>query len=330
MKRRLLIIATLSLPLSASLRAEETSGPVPLSAEDEALSAPMPEQMGDTTKIRSIEDVVHDIQKDAYKRDNTEHFDKVWSRRSYFNLGYGASTLSPKNDYYTGLGGKDAIVGKYKSDYGFSLKYGRSYRLHKKPIYNILQFYVDYTGIDLNFAHYSRDEGRFDSSQHNWAAKSDDDSSDYVPYYIPWNLEKFDVSYGMMVGPSFSVAPFTLMKNAKMLHYLKFNMYFHVGYQASILYMKSKKSADINQHNSPEYAYDRERMNDLLSLNWGHGMLTTFGLSLTWKSIGIGYEHRVAHNRYRPINSGDNEFGGGSYKFKTATNRVFVSFRMGK
>ena len=148
-----------------------------------------------------------------------------------------------------------------------------------------------------------------------------------------------------MLGPSITVAPFTYLSN-RGLHYIKLNMYFHIGYQASILYMKDKEIGDVQYEPYLEYKatddyyslsdekkaiiYDHENMKDVLKLNWGHGMLTTFGLSLTWKGIGIGYEHRVAHNKYKSFSTGDNEFGSASYKFKTTTDRVFVTFRMGR
>ena len=261
------------------------------------------------------------IRKETRIAGSTEHYDDVWARRSYFNLGFNFSTLAPKDDYATGVG--NAMVEDFKSNFGFSLKYGRSYRLHKKPISNVLQFYIDYTGIDLNFNHYALGDGKYDSSKRNLEAKDDDDKEG-EPFYIPWNLEKFEGSYGMLVGPSLTVAPFTHMAGTLGLHFLKLNMYFHVGYQFSVLYMKSNEDADINFSNG------HKEMNELVSVNWGHGVLTTFGLSLTWKFIGIGYEHRVAHNRYKPFATGDDEFGHKNYKFKTATNRVFVTFRLGK
>lgn len=342
------------LPIGAMSQTEDTSALAALSADGETEPALTFEQAGDTTRIRTIDDVVNDKIKQARISGDTEHWDDVWSRRSYFNLGYNISTLAPKNDYRTGIGNE--LVNDFKSNYGFSLQYGRCFRLHKKPIANILHFYIDYTGIDLNFSHYAsgvKADGAnlnlYNSNAHNLEAKSNENKT-AIPFFIPWNLEKFEGSYGMMLGPSITVAPFTRLSN-RGLHYIKLNMYFHIGYQASILYMKDKEIGDVNyeqhkiieqylQNHSWDYSgisdeqkainNDYNNMHDVLTLNWGHGMLTTFGVSLTWKSIGIGYEHRVAHNKYKSFSTGDNEFGSASYKFKTTTDRIFVTFRMGR
>lgn len=342
------------LPIGALSQTENTLAQAALKADGEAEPALTIEQAEDTTKIRTIDDVVNDKVRQARISGDTEHWDDVWSRRSYFNLGYNMSTLAPTDNYRTGIGNE--MVNDFKSDYGFSLQYGRSFRLHKKPIANILQFCIDYTGIDLNFSHYAsgaKADGAnlnlYNSNAHNMDAKSNEKKST-IPFYIPWNLEKFEGSYGMMLGPSLTVAPFTYLSN-RGLHYLKLNVYFHIGYQASILYMKDKEMGDVNYEQYltidqylQEHSWDRSSLSDtqnqiyndhsniqdVLKLNWGHGMLTTFGLSLTWKSIGIGYEHRVAHNKYKSFSTGDDEFGSASYNFKTTTDRVFITFRMGR
>lgn len=342
MKAKLLFFMTMLLPLSVLSRTDETAAMAGLPAEGEAQAAMTLEQAEaeDTTRFRSVDDVVKDMTKRAKIEDTSEHRNEVWSRRSYFNLGYNISTLAPKNDYRTGVG--DELVQDFKSNYGFSLQYGRSFRLLKKPpFWNILGLYIDYTGIDLNFNHYESgpkgdgtSQNLYDSRMRNEDAMSGGHGhhGGNTPYYIPWNLEKFELSYGMMVGPSFTVAPFTHITNTKGLHFMKFNGYFHIGYQASILNMKSNMAADINDPDKIDdaIAYDQSQVDDLLKLNWGHGLLMSFGFSLTWKSIGFGYEHRIAHNKYMPVKSGDDEFGGGSYRFKTATNRIYLSFRMGR
>ena len=147
-------------------------------------------------------------------------------------------------------------------------------------------------------------------------------SKDY--HYIPWDLERFEGSYGMSLGPSFTVLPFRYVNNDQ-LHFLKFNMYFRVGYQASILYMSNNYELDKNQDT---HSSNFKEVDESLIMHWGHGLLTSFGLSLTWKGIGIGYEHRVAHNRYKSFTT--SIFGNDIYKFKTSTDRIFISIRMGR
>ena len=141
-------------------------------------------------------------------------------------------------------------------------------------------------------------------------------------YYIPWNLEKYEANYSMSLGPSLTIAPFNYIK-ARGLHHMKFNAYYHIGYGVSFLYMKNKKEADLNQNVDNA---DYKEMSDNLKLCWGHGLTSSFGFSMSWKVIGVGYEHRSATWTYKSMNT--KEFEDDSNKFKSATNRVFIQFRM--
>ena len=311
MKRTKLTIIAALLPLLAFSQTTVVEGTGDQSVEPRK----------DSTEFVSIADIVK-AQEDIYMHRNTEkHFSKVWSRRSFFNIGYNSSKLIPKQDITTGLG--IGNVQRAKSDFGFSLQYGRSYRLHKKPILNMLQFYIDYTSIDIAFNHYKAADPYVYDSNHRWT-EFDKHGKESNYYYIPWDLERFEGSYGMSLGPSFTVLPFRYVNNDQ-LHFLKFNMYFRIGYQASILYMSNNDDLDKNREiNSRNF----ETMGESLIMHWGHGLLTSFGLSLTWKGIGIGYEHRVARNRYKSFTT--SEFGSNIYKFKTSTDRIFISIRMGR
>ena len=312
MKKRLLAIMAISFPLAA-FALHETDSEIPLT--DAAVQ--------DSLEVITIDEIVKEQQETTTRNSTIKHFNEVWGRRSYFNLSFNNSHLMPKGVCETGIGNN--IMEDVRSNWGVSLQYGRNYRLHKKPIGNVLQFYVDYTGIDLSFSHYKIDgDGKnvYDSSQQRIVT---DDEGTNAYYYIPWNLEKYEGSYGMSIGPSMTIAPFTYT-SSEALHFLKFNMYFRVGYQASILYMVNEKSADANQAGKGSSNF--KDMSENLKMNWGHGVLTSFGFSLTWKAIGIGYEYRVARNKYKSFAPSD--FGDDSYKFKTSTNRIYISFRMGR
>ncbi|MBO6099096.1 MAG: hypothetical protein J6P01_03020, partial [Prevotella sp.] len=262
----------------------------------------------------SVSDIIK-MQQEVTKRNQSEsHFRSVWSRKGYLNISYNTSTLSPKDAVPTGVAYNGGKAPEYKSNWGASIQLGRSYALHKRPISNILQFNIDYTYIDLNVNHFKAEgdgTNLYDSSN-----KSGE------KYYTPWNLEKYDINYGMAVGPSVTVAPFTYTKYAG-LHHMKFNVYFHIGYHVGLLYMVNDENADVNQDKDDD---DYKRMKDNLKMDLGHGLTTSFGFSLTWKTIGVGYEHRSGSLKYKSLSTDD--FGKDSYKFKSSTNRVFVQFRM--
>ena len=320
MKRKQLTIAAVLFPLMV------------FSQTPEGTSSLFNEQEIDTTEFVSIEDIIKEKEEITSHANLINHFNSVWARRKFFNISYNISTLSSKDpkgyDIGLGLGEEDL---SFKSSVGVSLQQGKSYRLHKKPILNLLQFYLDYTPLDLSFNHYK--SGDVSVGLYNSAAKHPE-GEEVIEYYhnVPWNLEKYEVSYGMTLGPSITIAPFTHLKNMNALHFLKINMYYHVGYQGSVLFMSNNEKGDINPD---KYSSDYEKvknyneMKEGLKMNWGHGLVTSFGVSMTWKNIGVGFEHRVANNKFKPVRSSA-DFGSNTYKFKTTTNRIYVSIRMGK
>lgn len=268
----------------------------------------------DSTEITTINDIIMVQQQLTSRSDTEKHFSSVWGRRGYFNFSYNNTKLSPKSSILTEFG---TNVPDFKSDWGVSIQYGKSYRLHKKPIANVALFNIDYTGIDFNVNHFKAEgDGKlYDSSK-----KFTKDKDTY--YYTPWNMEKYEANYGMSLGPSLTLAPFNLT-NSKALHYLKFNVFFHVGYHVSVLYMKNNKDADANTDTTSE---DFKNMESNLKLDWGHGLITSLGFNVSWKAIGIGYEMRNGNIKYKAANTGD--FGKDEYEFKSATNRVYLQIRM--
>lgn len=316
MKRKQLTIVVALFPLLA------------FSQTPEETPALFNEQEIDTTEFVSIEDIIKEKEEITSHTNMINHYNSVWARRKFFNISYNSSTLSAKDDDINmGLGTPDDNVKEFKSSIGVSLQQGKNYRLHKKPIWNLLQFYLDYTPLDLSFNHYKsgdKSNGFLYNSAVKWLDK-DEKESENSYYYLPWNLEKYEVSYGMMLGPSITIAPFTHLKNMNALHFMKINMYYHVGYQGSVLFIINDEDADANPDKASE---GYKMMKENLKMNWGHGMVTSFGVSLTWKNIGLGYEHRVANNKFKPVTTRD--FGSKSNNFKTTTNRIYISIRMGK
>jgi hypothetical protein len=271
----------------------------------------------DSTEIMTVEDIVKTQQGLTSNQFEESHFKDVWSRKGYLNLSYNTTTLKPDETIPTGVpelnGG---IVPELKSKWGVSLQLGRNYKLHKKPISNILQFYIDYQYIDLNLNFFEQEgngKNLYDTSQ-----KLPNNTS---KFYIPWNLKKYEVNYGMALGPSITVAPFNNMSN-KGLHYLQFNMWYNIGYHASLLLMKNDEDADINKG-----GYSNEdKVREGIKMNLGHGLTSAFGFSLTWKFIGIGYEYRSASLKYQSLDK--DTYGDDKYKFKSSTSRVFLQFRL--
>lgn len=304
MKRKIIVLITSVLALGAS--AQIVNGDERLQNID---------WTEDSTEITTINDIINEQQDVSTRNSNVSHFEDVWSRRGYFNISFSNTTLDPADKIETGINDiNNGIVPTYKSSWGAAIQLGRSYRLHKKPIANTLQFNIDYTYIDLGVSHFKA-EGDECYDSH---VKRNNDKY----YYIPWNLEKYEANYSMSLGPSMTIAPFNYV-NSLGLHYLRLNFYYHIGYGVSFLYMLNDKDADKNRLNQDT---DYKNMSDNMKLCWGHGLTNSFGLSLTWKFIGLGYEHQSRNIRYKSMNT--KEFEDETYKFDSSVNRFFIQFRM--
>lgn len=285
----------------------------------------------DSTEIRTVSDIIMQLQQATNVNRNEQHFNEVWGRRSYRNLCINLPYhLDPKEDILTSMldeNDNKLFAPKYKSNWSFTFSSGRSYRLHKNPIANTVQFYMDYTPFDLTVSNYKMESDANGKAYNSKIMLPTNDEKQITP----WNLEKYQADYGMMLGPSVTVAPFTSMEEAQALHFLKVNLYAHFGYRASLLYMPNDEKADVNyfdnKSNTPEYK-KFETMSDNAKLEWGHGFYMSWGFSLTWKSIGFGYEHNSGNLKYKSIDSGT--FGSDWYKFETSSNRLYLSFRIGK
>lgn len=306
MKRKLIFILTCLLSTAVFAQVENDDNKVVIDWSE------------DSTDITTIQDIIK-VQQQVTNRNVTEqHFADVWGRRGYFNFSYNTTKLSPKGNYPNGL--DNGFVGELKSNWGASIQYGRSYRLHKKPIGNVALFNIDYTGIDLNVNHFEAiGNGTYKyNSSIKQTIKEDGKDNEY--YNLPWNMEKYEVNYGMTLGPSLTLAPFNLL-SGNGLHYIKFNVFYHIGYNISMIYSPNDKKLDENQSGE-----DFQAMESNLKMAWGHGMMQSFGFNISWKAIGIGFEHRSSTIKYKAMNTKD--FGKNEYEFSSATNRISLQIRM--
>ncbi len=266
----------------------------------------------DTTGVASVNDIVKMQQEVLSNKVTGRHYESVWKRRSFFNIGWTDMKMKCK----------DGSTDDFKSDWGVTLQSGTSYRLHKKPIQKMISIALDYSWLNLNVNHIKAekdDQGFiYDSS----VDKNDDEKT----YKIPWKLEKYEANYGMTLGPSITIAPFVPL-GVKQLDYLKIQAYYHIGYSASFLYMVNNGKADKNKDAdmySDSYR-DYENMKNNLKLQWGHGMTSTFGFNIFWKRVGIGYEHSTGSFKYKNFNTDD--FGKKKTKFTNEFSRIYLTIR---
>lgn len=255
----------------------------------------------------SIDDIINIQQQLTSNSTESKHFESVWSRKGFFNISYNSAKLEPKSNYPTGMG---TNVGNFSNDWGLGIQTGRNYNLLKKPIANIVTINLDYLPLDLNVNHYKKNGSDY---LFNSGVKTSDGY-----YYLPWNSEKYEYNYGMSLGPSVTLAPFTKL-DINQLHFLKFNVYYHIGYHISLLQFKTNKSEDQSP-NTYESIMDKAT-----KLSFGHGLTNCVGFNASWKFIGIGYEMRWATLSYFSLDK--KNFGSQKYKFNAPTGRVYLQFR---
>ncbi len=266
----------------------------------------------DSTGLTSINDIINERQEVNERLFMDNHYHRVWGYRSFVNFIYhGTAKMTPDEPVQTGVG----LAPEYKAKMGFALQVGRNYRLHKRPIANVAQFNLDFTGFDLSLNIYDT-ESVNGSKVYNSAKTFNYDGQDY--FYTPWNLEKYEANYGMSIGPSITIAPLTYAKGRE-AHFLKLNAFYHVGYSASAMFIKY----DENAVNKPEST--SAQSNDDNCFLWGHGMINSFGGSLSWRNIGIGFEHRTGKLTYQSFST--DSFSKVKSKFKTGLTRLYFQIR---
>lgn len=282
----------------------------------------------DTTQVNTITDIVA-IQEAVSKSNYTDaHFADVWSKKSFINIGYNlSSTMKAKQAI--NLGYNSHSITEFNKIQSGMIQAGHSYTLHKGALANMVQINLDYTYVDLGFSYIKAEPfaNEFDKTDTettpdlNPDVNGDNngdtnvfDPSTYYGYgapkktYLPWAAKKYYLTYGMTLGPSITVAPLTMLPN-RQLHYLKLNLYYHIGYHAGIMYMDQKSNENATFDN----------------VMWCHGLSQSYGVSLSWKSIGIGWESRFSFSPKFKSFSGENPKGG--YKFDNTSSRIYISIR---
>ena len=153
----------------------------------------------DQARLDSLRQVVSDLSTRVGTAERTETDRAIWKKRAkYFNLGYVRQTLTDKT-----------FGGELKSDFGVSLSNGKTYYLHRKPLFGMLKFGLDWSWMDINYAKFTMEE--FDT---------DTDES--------FSPDVHQAEIGMQFGPSLTINP---------VHHLKISGYFRVTPSYSLLYL---------------------------------------------------------------------------------------------
>ena len=244
----------------------------------------------------SLLQVVNELSDRVQKTEDAARNERIWKKRAkYFNIGYITNqTLTDKVD----------AEAEWKSDFGVSLTFGKTYYLHKKPLLNMIKFGIDATWFELSYAKYSEPDVFAEGGSYTRAYN--DYSSGYEDYYEEdFDLGIHQIDASMHVGPSVTVNPVGDLKVAAYFHYV------------------------------PTYSMV------VIDDSFGHGYVSNcaFGASVAYTAISVGREHRWAKKATYNGLSFDEEgmdydapdfedvIESDKWKMKSKSFRVFLSFR---
>lgn len=270
----------------------------------------------DTTSVSSLDEIVKTQEMVYTKKFRDNVVRNVWKRKSSFSIAYTTTNLegdlqmyNPTRDAY------ELVTQKFKNDWGLTMKIATTVRFHKRPIADIVSFGLDYSLLDLSVNHYKELDGdKLYKSSETWTENIDGKIRN--PHYIPWGLQMYNFTYGMNLGPSIGIAPFARFKNPQLAH-LRLHLYFNVGYRASLLLMKGNDDKDAAQLRD-------EKVKESSKLQWGHGFYTMFGVRMSWKGIGIGYELVNGSQNYKSVET--EIYGSATNKLKESSHRIVLSY----
>ena len=295
----------------------------------EAVDNYVPETLAADTvaSVTSVDDIIK-MNTDLDRTKHTDsHYSEVWGRNTFFNMSSINTSFESSN--FPSAGGTkgtdgsyssvDELHGKFKNQFGFGLQWGHTYNFHKKPIGDVLFIGLDYSWLDFNLNKYKEDEVK----GYQWG-KINMDGKDRYP--LPWANEMFTFDYGMSVGPSLTLYPFTAL-GKKGTDEIRIQLYFHVGYAISMAFIKDVPDVDDSYYSyfGGSSSSSTKESDTTTEMALGHGLFTSFGVNLTWKFIGLGYEARHGSSyKYRSLAT---KFKLDDLKSEQMVNRFYLQFR---
>ena len=242
----------------------------------------IPVDSSNMNKVDSLTQVVNELSSKIQKVEDDKHNESIWeNRRKYFNFGYMNQTLTHQD--VPGL--------EWKSDFGFSLGRGRTYYLHKKPLFNMLKFGLDATLFDISYAKYSQPKGWEEPSE----STELDDKED---------LGMHQVETGLHVGPSITINP---------VDHLKLNGYFHFIPSGSMIILNDEAYTSYVSNFAVGAAISYKAISSGIESRWGEAKYNPF--SVNEEATDMKGNHDV-----------DDVFVTGKNRMKTKSLRFFLTF----
>lgn len=321
-KRLLLLLLALPMAFQGYAQTNETDG-TNIDFEE------------DTTHVTSLKDIVamQELVFDKSYRSNV--ISGVWKRKKAFSVSYVNTTLTGKNLMIYNPETKDMKEQspEYKSDWAVSIKRSRTIPFHKRAIADMVSLGLEFSALDLSANHFKKAEDFVFDSRMVFTEGEDEDNyyNSNERHYMPWGSDMYSFAYGMHIGPSITLAPFTKLNSPGLAH-IRLQTYFTVGYRGSIMWLQGHDSCDQNFLDNKDDKRNWEdneqeqfvKVSNSNKLSWAHGLVTTWGIRLNWKGLGFGYEIVKGDYDYKSFEK--KVYGEGKFKFSESSQRITLSY----
>lgn len=246
----------------------------------------IPVDSGNADNVDSLKQVISELSSKIQKVENDERNEAIWNKRKkYFHFGYMNQTLTHQD--FPGL--------EWKSDFGFSMGMGRTYYLHKKPLFNMMKFGLDATWLDISYAKYSQPKGweePFESTEL-------DDEED---------LGTHQVEIGLHIGPSVTINP---------VDHLKLSGYFHFVPSGSVIILNDEANASYVSNFAVGAAISYKVISLGIESRWGKAKYNSFSVD----EEGADFEDVEGDFNV------DDVLVTGKNRMKTKSLRFYLTFR---
>lgn len=255
----------------------------------------------------SAEEEVVALKAELKAKNDQEKYNEIWKRHKAFDLAYISSSWDRKG------------FENLPSNYGFGLRLGNTYWLHKKPIAGMIKIGLDAVWMDLNYVNLkSTSKGTHingndfipggelleDLNDIGFGYGDDDEEPDLD--FDLGSLGSHMLEFNMGVGPSINIAPLSFLNNQA--KYLRASLYCHFSPSFSAVLCQSK---------------DNEGNEDT-QFNYAFVPYVTFGGSISWKALRIFCEGRWGSANYNMGKIDGEEIVNGTVACKS--NMVRVGF----
>lgn len=250
------------------------------------------------------EDEVAALKAELKAKTDQEKYNDIWKRHKTFDLAYISSSWDRKG--YENL----------PSNYGFGLRLGNTYWVHKKPIAGMIKIGIDAVWMDLNYVNLKSTSKGSQVKPGDYIPNPDlgEGLDDILPGIDTGLEDEYDLGslgshmleFNMGVGPSIHVAPLSFLDNQA--KYLRASLYCHFSPSFSAVLCQSKSNAGEED----------------TQFNYAFVPYVTFGGSISWKALRIFCEGRWGSANYNMGKIDGEEIVNGTVACKS--NMVRVGF----